>query len=82
MRALTSMLVLALAAAGCGGPKAEKAKAEPAALARGDSAGMAQAKAFLAKNAKAPGVHVLPSGLQYKIVRSGPATGLKPQLHD
>ena len=39
-------------------------------------------KAFMASNAKQPGVVVLPSGLQYKIVRSGPATGLKPQLHD
>jgi FKBP-type peptidyl-prolyl cis-trans isomerase len=37
---------------------------------------------FLAKNAKAPGVVVLPDGLQYKIVRSGPATGLKPHLND
>jgi peptidylprolyl isomerase/FKBP-type peptidyl-prolyl cis-trans isomerase FklB len=40
------------------------------------------AQAFLAKNAKEPGVHTLPSGLQYKVVRSGPATGLKPQLND
>jgi FKBP-type peptidyl-prolyl cis-trans isomerase len=40
------------------------------------------AKAFLAANAKQPGVVVLPSGLQYKVVRSGPVTGLKPQLTD
>lgn len=39
-------------------------------------------KAFLATNAKAPGVTVLPSGLQYKIVRSGPADGLRPQKQD
>ncbi len=38
--------------------------------------------AFMATNAKAPGVVVLPSGLQYKIVQSGPATGIKPQLTD
>ena len=38
--------------------------------------------AFMATNAKAAGVVVLPSGLQYKIVRSGPATGMKPQLTD
>jgi len=31
--------------------------------------------AFLAKNAKEPGVVTLPDGLQYKIVSSGPATG-------
>jgi FKBP-type peptidyl-prolyl cis-trans isomerase len=42
----------------------------------------APSKAFLAANAKQPGVVVLPSGLQYKIVHSGPATGLKPQLTD
>jgi peptidylprolyl isomerase/FKBP-type peptidyl-prolyl cis-trans isomerase FklB len=45
-----------------------------------DQSGKAQA--FLAQNAKAPGVHVLPDGLQYKIVRSGPAEGLKPQPGD
>ncbi len=38
--------------------------------------------AFMAQNAKQPGVVVLPSGLQYKIVRSGPKTGLKPTLND
>src|ERR1700761_2917567 len=42
----------------------------------------AASKAFLAKNAKAPGVVTLPDGLQYKIVSSGPATGLKPHLND
>lgn len=41
-----------------------------------------QAKAFMAANAKQAGVQTLPSGLQYKVVRSGPATGLKPQLGD
>ena len=38
--------------------------------------------AFLAKNAKEPGVVTLPDGLQYKIVHSGPATGMKPHLAD
>jgi FKBP-type peptidyl-prolyl cis-trans isomerase len=33
-------------------------------------------------NAKKPGVQVLPDGLQYQIVHSGPATGLKPKLND
>jgi FKBP-type peptidyl-prolyl cis-trans isomerase len=42
----------------------------------------AAAKAFLATNAKQPGVVVLPDGLQYRIVHSGPATGLKPQIND
>ncbi|CAN5893180.1 FKBP-type peptidyl-prolyl cis-trans isomerase [soil metagenome] len=43
---------------------------------------MAAAKTFLATNAKAAGVVSLPSGLQYKIVQSGPATGLKPHKGD
>jgi peptidylprolyl isomerase/FKBP-type peptidyl-prolyl cis-trans isomerase FklB len=38
--------------------------------------------AFLAKNAKEPGVITLPSGLQYKIVTSGPAGGDKPRPQD
>ena len=42
----------------------------------------APSAAFLAKNAKEPGVVTLPDGLQYKIVRSGPATGVKPQIMD
>jgi peptidylprolyl isomerase/FKBP-type peptidyl-prolyl cis-trans isomerase FklB len=42
----------------------------------------AQAKAFLAQNARQAGVHTLPSGLQYKVVRAGPADGLRPQLGD
>jgi FKBP-type peptidyl-prolyl cis-trans isomerase len=33
---------------------------------------------FLAQNAKAPGVVSLPSGLQYKVVASGPADGPHP----
>ena len=40
------------------------------------------AKTFLAANAKVAGVVTLPSGLQYKIVQSGPATGLKPHKGD
>jgi peptidylprolyl isomerase/FKBP-type peptidyl-prolyl cis-trans isomerase FklB len=41
-----------------------------------------KAKAFLAQNAKQPGVRVLPDGLQLRVVRSGPADGLRPQLGD
>jgi FKBP-type peptidyl-prolyl cis-trans isomerase FklB len=36
---------------------------------------------FLAANAKAPGVTVLPSGLQYKVVAAGPA-GPSPKVGD
>lgn len=38
------------------------------------------AAAFLAANAKQPGVITLPSGLQYKVVKSG--TGPQPKLGD
>ena len=37
---------------------------------------------FLADNAKAPGVVTLPSGLQYKNVKSGPADGPSPAPGD
>jgi peptidylprolyl isomerase/FKBP-type peptidyl-prolyl cis-trans isomerase FklB len=42
----------------------------------------AASKAFMEKTVKEPGVQVLPSGVAYKVVRSGPATGLKPTLSD
>jgi peptidylprolyl isomerase/FKBP-type peptidyl-prolyl cis-trans isomerase FklB len=42
----------------------------------------AEQQAFLDKNAKAEGIKVLPSGLQYKVVRSGPPTGPQPTLDD
>lgn len=38
--------------------------------------------AFMAQNAKAEGVHTLPSGVEYKIVKSGPATGRHPTPSD
>jgi peptidylprolyl isomerase/FKBP-type peptidyl-prolyl cis-trans isomerase FklB len=38
--------------------------------------------AFMANNAKQPGVITLSDGLQYKIVTSGPATGAKPRAQD
>ncbi len=47
------------------------------------SAGASNAgKAFLARNAAAPDVHVTKSGLQYRILRSGPVTGLRPKPAD
>lgn len=42
----------------------------------------ASSAAFLAKNATAPGVKVTASGLQYKVLASGPATGVSPGLSD
>jgi FKBP-type peptidyl-prolyl cis-trans isomerase len=42
----------------------------------------AASAAFLAKNATAPGVKVTPSGLQYKVLTSGPADGVSPGPSD
>jgi peptidylprolyl isomerase/FKBP-type peptidyl-prolyl cis-trans isomerase FklB len=78
-RTLTICAAAALALAACqkktsviddAGPKPPAAAPSP------------EAKAFLAKAAKEPGVVTLPSGLEYKIVHSGPATGMKPHLND
>lgn len=66
-----ALAVLLLAACGAKGPdtaQLEKASAE--------------AKAYMTTNAKAEGVKALPSGVQYKIVRSGPPGGLKPGPQD
>jgi FKBP-type peptidyl-prolyl cis-trans isomerase len=62
-------LALTLAACGHGGGQAAKANADAGA-------------AFLAQNAHAPGVMTLPSGVQYKIVASGPVDGPHPQPAD
>ena len=43
---------------------------------------LAAAQAFMAQNAKQPGVVTLADGLQYKVVRSGPVTGAKPNPID
>ena len=43
---------------------------------------LAASQSFLAQNAQKPGVVTLPDGLQYKIVRSGPADGAKPSPTD
>jgi peptidylprolyl isomerase/FKBP-type peptidyl-prolyl cis-trans isomerase FklB len=47
---------------------------DPKVLAANAEAG----KAFLVKNAAEPGVKTLPSGLQYVVVRSGAAEGVRP----
>lgn len=59
----------------------------PAVLANLAVSGVAHAKqpdssaAFLARNARTKGTVVLP-GLQYRILKSGPATGVHPKLSD
>jgi len=42
----------------------------------------AAGKAFLDKNARVAGVITTPSGLQYRILRSGPTGGLRPKPAD
>ena len=73
MKLLIPVLAAVLALAGC-----NKGGADPAEMAKS----AAEAKAFMATNAKAESVQTLPSGVQYKIVKSGPATGLKPGPQD
>ena len=43
---------------------------------------LAAADAFMAENAKQPGVVTLPQGLQYKVVREGPQGGMHPTPAD
>lgn len=71
------LLAGVIAVTGCNRGEAQDAGPEAAA-----SAIPAEQQAFLDKNAKAEGVKVLPSGLQYKVVRSGPASGQHPTLDD
>ncbi|MBC6983611.1 FKBP-type peptidyl-prolyl cis-trans isomerase [Caulobacter sp. 17J80-11] len=72
MRKALAVFALAAALSACG------PKVDPAAAA----AGLAEAKAFFAKNAKAEGVRTLPDGLQYKVVRSGAPDAPKPDVND
>ncbi|MGI8841355.1 MAG: FKBP-type peptidyl-prolyl cis-trans isomerase [Caulobacteraceae bacterium] len=67
---LASLCALALAACG----RFSAPAPAPSAVAAG--------KAFLASNAAVPGVHVTKSGLQYRILRSGPPEGLRPKPAD
>ncbi|MFX8039890.1 FKBP-type peptidyl-prolyl cis-trans isomerase N-terminal domain-containing protein, partial [Acinetobacter baumannii] len=41
-----------------------------------------EAAAFLADNVRAEGIRTLPSGLQYKVIESGPADGESPDRND
>jgi FKBP-type peptidyl-prolyl cis-trans isomerase FklB len=65
-----------------GAAQAQVQPSGPPQLSAGPSAAAVAGKAFLEKNAKAPGVVTLPSGLQYKVVTSGPKTGPSPKLGD
>lgn len=71
-RRILIALTAALALAACN--RGESAAAPEAAK--------QEAQAFITKTAAEPGVQKLPSGVLYKVVRSGPADGMKPQLTD
>jgi peptidylprolyl isomerase/FKBP-type peptidyl-prolyl cis-trans isomerase FklB len=53
-----------------------------AACAKNGPDAKAEAAAFLAKNAHAPGVVTTASGLEYKVLKSGPPHGRHPALDD
>jgi len=73
MRALPILALTLLALAACA----------PAAPGRPSAAdNLAHAHAFMAANAGKPGVVNLPTGLQYRIIRSGPAAGVSPKGAD
>ncbi|MBI1405049.1 MAG: FKBP-type peptidyl-prolyl cis-trans isomerase [Caulobacter sp.] len=72
MRRIATVLLAAVAAlslAACDGGKAARKN-------------LMEGTEFLAENAKAEGVRTLPDGLQYRIIESGPTTGLKPRRGD
>jgi peptidylprolyl isomerase/FKBP-type peptidyl-prolyl cis-trans isomerase FklB len=66
-------LCTALALAACA-----RAETEAPAVAPPDAA----AKNWLAENKRERGVVTLPSGIQYRVVRAGPVTGVKPDEDD
>jgi FKBP-type peptidyl-prolyl cis-trans isomerase FklB len=69
MRRVLIAAVLALSLAACkGGEEA--------------AANLSAAQAFMTENATKPGIKALPSGVQYEVVRSGPATGPHPKKSD
>ena len=68
-------IAVALTLAACGG-------GEPAATSGEAAANLEAAEAFLATNATAEGIQTLPSGVQYKVVTSGPANGPMPDAND
>jgi FKBP-type peptidyl-prolyl cis-trans isomerase len=79
---MRKLMIIALAAALGAAPLCACAAQEEAAAAGDAGKNLAAAKAWMANNAKQPGVVTLPSGVQYKIVRSGAAAGAHPRPQD
>ncbi len=75
MRLAALLTALAL----CGGAACAQTSASPPSSQPGPGApAVTAADAFLAANARQPGVRVLPSGLQYKVVTAGTGPSPKP----
>lgn len=72
---LIALATLSLCA--CGPSKADIAAGQAEA-----ASNKAAAAAYMAKAAKEPGFTALPSGVLYKVVRSGPASGPHPKVSD
>ena len=75
---VAAVLAAALALAAC----QPKGKTDAAAGPAKPEPQSEQSKAFMDKTAKEAGIKVLPSGVAYQVVRSGPADGLRPQIAD
>lgn len=90
MRHVILALAAGLALTACGGGDPAQAQNQSGAAvapiaigpAPGANQGSQPAAAFLAKNALEPGVKSTPSGLQYQVLKSGPAGGASPTLTD
>ena len=82
MKFAVAALILAFAASPALAAPQSKAPATAAPAVAAAPAAPADPTAFLTQNAKAPGVVALPSGLQYKIVKSGDAKGPSPKAGD
>ncbi len=78
MRIALAVAVAVLAAA----PLAQAQPARAPTPAQGPAMTVIEGPAFLEQNAKAPGVVTLPSGLQYKILKTGPKSGPSPGVRD
>ena len=94
---MRKFLIIAFAAslAACGQKQSASeiaqadAKAEADSMAKEDAAAMKASsgnldagKAWMAQNAQVKGVVTLPSGVQYRVLREGPAGGAKPTMSD
>jgi FKBP-type peptidyl-prolyl cis-trans isomerase FklB len=75
MKLILTVCLIALSLAACNKAPAASAPASAAAT-------LAAGNAFLEANAKKEGVKTTPSGLQYKIITSGPADGVPPKATD